>query len=92
MCVTGNSFCFCLVSSVVVTAKTTRSALTSTAPVMAASPAGTVHDATARARLVLTVTAAGRSVHAAGITNHVTPKLGNVGGVTLDGLDPGVHF
>ncbi len=59
--------------------------------VLPVSPAGTAHDATARVRLVIMVTAARRSVHVAEILNPVTQKLGNVGGVTLDGLDPGVH-
>lgn len=54
-------------------------------------PAGTVHGATARVRLAITVTAAWKSVHVAGTMNRVTPTLGNVGGVTLDGQDPGVH-
>lgn len=56
-----------------VTVKTTSSALPLMAPVMPVSPAGTVHDATTRARLVPMVTAARRSVRAAEITNSVTP-------------------
>lgn len=60
-------------------------------PVLPVSPAGTVRDATARVPLVIMVTAAKTSVHVAEILNPVTQKLGNVGGVTLDGLDPGVH-
>lgn len=61
------------------------------APVRPVHPAGMAHNVTARARLVITVTAAWRSVHGAGTVNPVTRKLGNVGGVTLDGRDPGVH-
>lgn len=60
-------------------------------PVMPVSPAGMVHAATARARLVITVTAVRRIVHVAEIMNPVNQKLGDVGGVTLDGLDPGAH-
>lgn len=60
------------------------------APVTHVSPAGTVHSAIARARLVIMVTAARRSVHVAGLTNPVIQKLENVGGVTLDGLDQGL--
>lgn len=61
------------------------------APVTHVSPAGTVHNATARARLVIMVMAARRSVHVAGIMNPVIQKLGNVGGVTLDGLAQGLR-
>lgn len=75
-----------------VSVKATSSALPPMAPVTAVSPAGTVHDATARARLVIMDTAARRSARAAETMNPVTPKLGNVGGVTLDGPDPGVRL
>lgn len=74
-----------------VTVKTTNPALPLMAPVMPVSQAGMGHDAAAHARLVLMVMAARRSVHAAGITNPVTQKLESVGGVTLDGLEPGVR-
>lgn len=86
------SFCFRLLSSVVVSVKTTSPAPPLMAPVMPVSPAGMVRDATGRARLVTMVTAARRSVHIAEIMNPVTQKLGNVGGVTLDTLDPGAHY
>lgn len=85
------SFRFRPLSSVVVSARTTSSAPPLTVPVMPVSPAGTVHSATAPARRGIMVMAARRSVHDAEIMNPVTQKLGNVGGVTLDGLDPGVH-
>lgn len=71
-------------------AETTGPARTLTAPVTPVSPAGTGHDATGRARLVPMVTAAWRSVHAAGTTNPVTQKLGTVGGVIRDALVPGL--
>lgn len=80
-----------LLSLVVVSVKTIRSALPLMAPVTHVSPAGTVHNATARARLVIMVMAARRSVHVAGIMNPVIRKLGNVGGVTLDGLAQGLR-
>lgn len=73
-----------------VTVKTIRFALPSMVPVLPVNPAGPVHSATARVRLVTTVTVARRSVHVAGAVNPVTQKLGDVGGVTPDGLDPGV--
>lgn len=59
-------------------------------PVLPVNLAGTVHDVTAPAHLVITVMTAGRGVHVAGTMSPVTPKLGNVGSVILDGLDPGV--
>lgn len=80
-----------LLSLVVATVKTTRFALTLMAPVLPVSPAGPVHSATARVRLVITATVARRSVHVAETMNPVTQKLAGAGGVTLDGLDPGVH-
>ena len=60
------------------------------APVRPVSPAGTGHSATACVHLVIMETAARWSVHAAETMNHVTQELGNVGVVTLDGLEPGV--
>ncbi|KAK5929299.1 hypothetical protein CgunFtcFv8_010539 [Champsocephalus gunnari] len=65
------------VKGVVGSAETTGPARTLTAPVTPVSPAGTGHDATGRARLVPMVTAAWRSVHAAGTTNPCDPKTGN---------------
>ncbi|KAG7225970.1 hypothetical protein INR49_018571, partial [Caranx melampygus] len=76
---------------VVATVKTTRSVLTLMAPVLPVNPAGPVHSVTARVRLVIMVTVARRSVHIAETMNPVTQKLGDVGGVTMDGLDPGVR-
>lgn len=75
-----------------VTVKTASTALLLTVCVLLVSPAGTVHDATALARLVTMVTAARKRVHDAGTMSPVTPKLGNVGGVILDGQDPGVYM
>lgn len=76
-------------SSAADSVETKSSARTPTAPVRPVNPAGTARGATARARLVHMGTAARRRVHAAGTTSHATPKLDNVGGVTLDGQDPG---
>lgn len=59
-------------------------------PVTAASRAGMAHNVTARARLVIMEMAARKSAQAAELMNPVTPKLGNVGGVSLDGLGPGM--
>lgn len=59
--------------------------------VLPVSPAGTVHDATTLVRLVTLVMAARKGVHDAGTMSPVTQKLGNVGGVILDGRDPGVR-
>lgn len=73
-----------------VSVKATSSAPPPMAPVTAASPAGAAHNVTAPARLVIMEMAVRTSAHAAEIMNPVTPKLGNVGGVTLDGLEPGV--
>lgn len=74
----------------VVSVKPTSSAPPPMAPVTAASPAGTAPNATAPARLVIMEMAVRTSAHAAEIMNPVTPKLGNVGDVTLDGLESGV--
>ncbi|TKS81086.1 Scavenger receptor class F member 1 [Collichthys lucidus] len=91
-CGPTNGKCLCHPGyQVVVSVKTTRSALPLMAPVTHVSPAGTVHNATARARLVIMVMAARRSVHVAEIMNPVIQKLGNVGGVTLDGPAQGVR-
>lgn len=56
-----------------------------------ASPAGTGHDVTTRARPVPMGMAVGKHVHDAGITRPATQKLGGVGAATPDGRDPGVH-
>lgn len=74
-----------------VSVETNSNALPLTGCVEPVSLAGTALDVTAYVHLVAMVTAAGRSVHSAGIMNPVTKKLGNVERVTLDGLDQGVR-
>lgn len=82
---------FFLLSIVVVTVKTTSGALPLMVPVLPVSPAGMVRDVTSHAHLVFMATAAKIGVRDAGKMNPAIIKQGNVGGVTLDGPDPGVH-
>lgn len=74
---------------VVVTVKTSSLVLPRMEAVLPASLAGTARGATTSARPVFTAVAVRRGVLDAGITRPVTQKLGPVGGVTLDGPEPG---
>lgn len=76
--------------SAAVTVKTTSAAPPLTGAALHVSPAGTGPDATAGARLVLTVTAARGRVHGAETMRPVTQPVGNACSVILDGQDPGV--
>lgn len=78
------------VKLVVATVKTIITALRLMEHVIPVRLVGTVPAVTAHVHQVSMVMAANRHVHAAERMSPVTHKQGNVGGVTLDGLDPDV--